>query len=125
MKRHRGLCLLFPVAAFVEITHPGRGWTPALRLGSGAHTHTHTHTHTRAQREFKPLGLGLELRSTTWESSNIAITPTAGPLSIFYILGIVLGSRLAVINKAGILTKRNKTLFNPAFVLLAPEYHTG
>ena len=37
------------------------------------------HTCICAQREFKPPGPGLELRSTTWESSDIAITSTAGP----------------------------------------------
>ena len=37
------------------------------------------HTHTRALSEFKPPGLGLESQSTTWESSVIAITLTAGP----------------------------------------------
>ena len=37
------------------------------------------HTRTCTQREFKPPGPGLEPQSTTWESSDIAITLTAGP----------------------------------------------
>ena len=37
------------------------------------------HARTRAQCEFKPPGPRLEPRSTTWESSDIAITLTAGP----------------------------------------------
>ena len=37
------------------------------------------HVRTCARREFKPPGPGLEPRSTTWESSDIAITLTAGP----------------------------------------------
>ena len=37
------------------------------------------HARTRAWCEFKPLGLGRELRLTTWESSDIAIMLTAGP----------------------------------------------
>ena len=37
------------------------------------------HACTCAQCEFMPLGL--KLWSTTWESSDIAITPTAGPLT--------------------------------------------
>ena len=37
------------------------------------------HARTYTQREFKPPGPGRELRSTTWESSDIAVTPTAGP----------------------------------------------
>ena len=38
------------------------------------------HARTRARREFfKPPGPGREPRSTTWESSNTAITLTAGP----------------------------------------------
>ena len=45
---------------------------------------THTHTHTRAQREFKPPGPGLELQSTTWQSSDIAIIPTAGPAQHYF-----------------------------------------
>ena len=36
-----------------------------------------THAHAPSVR-FKPPGLGHEPRSTTWESSDIAITPTAG-----------------------------------------------
>ena len=34
---------------------------------------------TRTRREFKPPGPVLELQPTTWESSDIAITLTAGP----------------------------------------------
>ena len=37
------------------------------------------HARTCAQHEFKPPCLGLEPQSTMWESSNIAITLTAGP----------------------------------------------
>ena len=40
------------------------------------------HARTRAQHEFKPPGPGLDLWSTTWESSDIAITLTAGPKHI-------------------------------------------
>ena len=43
------------------------------------------HARTHAQHEFKPPGLGLEPWLTTWESSDIAITLTAGPsVFIFY-----------------------------------------
>ena len=35
--------------------------------------------HTCPRNEFKPPGLGLELRSATWGFSDIAITLTAGP----------------------------------------------
>ena len=38
------------------------------------------HAHTRARREFNPPGPGLELWSTTWESSDIAIILTASSL---------------------------------------------
>ena len=38
------------------------------------------HARTRAQLDFQAGGLGLELPSTMWESSNIAITLTAGSL---------------------------------------------
>ena len=37
------------------------------------------HALTCTRREFKPPGPGCEPRSTTWESSDIAITLTAGP----------------------------------------------
>ena len=36
------------------------------------------HAHTRAQHEFKLPGLRLEPQSTTWESSDVAIAPSAG-----------------------------------------------
>ena len=42
------------------------------------------HARTRAQREFKPLGLGLESRSTTWKSSDVVITLSAGPDIYFF-----------------------------------------
>ena len=42
------------------------------------------HTHTHARREFKPLGLALELLLTIWESTNLAITLTAGPKICIY-----------------------------------------
>ena len=42
-------------------------------------SHDLGYTCTCVWHEFKPPGLGLEPRSTTWESSNIAITLTAGP----------------------------------------------
>ena len=41
------------------------------------------HTHMPGV-SFKPPGLGLKLWSTTWESSDIAITPTAGPLFVCF-----------------------------------------
>ena len=41
------------------------------------------HARTHAQCEFKPLGPGLEPRSTTWEYSDIDIMPTAGPSLCF------------------------------------------
>ena len=45
------------------------------------------HARTCTQLEFKPLGPGLEPWSTTWESSDIAIMPTAGShLFLFFIL---------------------------------------
>ena len=37
------------------------------------------HARTRARHEFKPLGLGLEQQSTTWEFSDIVIMLTADP----------------------------------------------
>ena len=37
------------------------------------------HARTRTRHEFKPLGPGLEPRLTMWESSDVAITLTAGP----------------------------------------------
>ena len=52
---------------------------PSLPFSSQYLEHACTH----AWREFKPLGPGLELWSTTWESSDIAITSTAGPNHIF------------------------------------------
>ena len=36
------------------------------------------HARTRAQREFKAPDLRLEPQSATWESSDVAITPSAG-----------------------------------------------
>ena len=38
------------------------------------------HARTCTQHEFKPPGPGLKPQSTTWESSDIAITLTAGPI---------------------------------------------
>ena len=43
------------------------------------------HACTRAWREFKPPDPGLEPRSTTWESSDITIRPTAGPRFLYLI----------------------------------------
>ena len=37
------------------------------------------HACTGTRHEFKSPGLGLEPQSTMWESSDIAITPSAGP----------------------------------------------
>ena len=68
-----------------EITPQG-GWpchnpfSSILLLGSWACTHTHT------WHEFKPPGPGRELWSTTWESSDIAITLTAGSHTHLYFL---------------------------------------
>ena len=45
------------------------------------------HARTRARHEFKPPGLGLGLRLTTWESSDIAITLTAGPKLHYTLIG--------------------------------------
>ena len=42
------------------------------------------HARTRARCEFKPPSLGFESWSTTWESSDIAIRPTAGPEQQFF-----------------------------------------
>ena len=39
----------------------------------------HAHAHARAHHELKSPGLGLKPQSTTRESSDIAIMPTAGP----------------------------------------------
>ena len=42
------------------------------------------HARTCAWREFKPTGPGLEPRSTTWESSDIAVMLTAGPYFYYF-----------------------------------------
>ena len=42
-----------------------------------------THAHVPGV-SFKPQGMGREPRSTMWESSNIAITLTAGPKTKFF-----------------------------------------
>ena len=44
-----------------------------------------THAHVPGV-SFKPPGLGHELWSTTWESSDIAITLTAGPTTDFFVV---------------------------------------
>ena len=42
------------------------------------------HVSTHARREFKPPGLGLKPQSSTWKSSDIAITLTTGPRSFTF-----------------------------------------
>ena len=74
-----------------EIT-PQWGWprrnpfSSILLLGSW-------HARTRAWREFKPPGPGLEPRSTTWQSSDIAITLTAGPCLLKFLYLALICSR--------------------------------
>ena len=62
-----------------EKSPPPRGDGHATVLSPPFSSRDLGHTRTRAWREFRPPSLGLELQSTTWESSDIAIMLTAGP----------------------------------------------
>ena len=55
----------------------GDGYAAISSLPFSSLDFGHAHTHT--WHEFMPPGLGREPQSNTWESSDIAITPTFGP----------------------------------------------
>ena len=60
-----------------------------------------THAHVPGV-SFKPPGPGCEPRSTTWESSNIAIMLTAGPWNTFFKKSYLVVSHIAMSSAPGV-----------------------